>query len=195
MWPALPTSDYYGPSAPRSGHQQTTRLAAPGLADREEGDPNAVPTFTTDRSTGSVPSFSPAGLSTTMPQFFIVAPDASSTSKPPLSDVERRGALLSRPTSTRFEPVALLEGVPPLVPALVHLSVSLAGPGPSGSANPPRRCRGCSRPSSRLRGQAASSFSGLLRQATGGSFHPTRLYGASWRTEKFGECFAVAGYR
>lgn len=33
-------------------------------------------TFTADRSTGSVPSFSPAGLSTTTPQSFIVAPDA-----------------------------------------------------------------------------------------------------------------------
>jgi hypothetical protein len=77
----------------------------------------------------------------------------------------------------------LLEGVPPLVSALVHLSVSLAGPGPSGSAGPSRRCQGCSHPSPRPRGQAASSFSGLLRQATGGSLHPTRSYGASWRTQ------------
>ena len=34
-----------------------------------------VPTFTTDRSTGSAPSFSPAGLSTATPQAFTVAPD------------------------------------------------------------------------------------------------------------------------
>ena len=34
-----------------------------------------VPTFTADRSMGSVPGFSPAGLSTTTPQPFIVAPD------------------------------------------------------------------------------------------------------------------------
>ena len=80
------------------------------------------------------------------------------------------------------QPVALLEGVPPLVPAYVHLSVLLAGPELSGSASSSRRCRGCSRPSSRLRGQAASGFSGLLRQATGGALPPTRSCGASWRT-------------
>ncbi len=74
MWPAFPASDYYGPSAPPSGHQQTTCLAAAGLVGRKEGDPRAVPTFTTDRSTGWVPGFSPAGLSTTTPQTFIVAP-------------------------------------------------------------------------------------------------------------------------
>src|SRR5450756_2203967 len=39
---------------------------------------------------------------------------------------------------------SLLEGVPPLVQTDLHRSVSLAGPGPSGGADPFRRCRGCS---------------------------------------------------
>ena len=96
MWPAFPASDYYGPSAPSPGHQQTTCLAAAGLAGRQVGDPKMVPTFTTDRSTGSVPSFSPAGLSTATPQAFTVAPDTNGAEAAP-SVVEGRGALLSRP--------------------------------------------------------------------------------------------------
>ena len=40
-----------------------------------------------------------------------------------------------------------IEGVRPLVPAYVHLPVLLAGPGPSGSTDPSRRCRGCLPPS------------------------------------------------
>jgi hypothetical protein len=77
MWPAFPASDYYEPSAPPPGHQQTTCLAASSRDGQKGGDPKTVPTFTTDRSTGSVPSFSPAGLSTTTPQSFIVAPDTN----------------------------------------------------------------------------------------------------------------------
>ncbi|HET6921247.1 MAG TPA: hypothetical protein VFI46_17550 [Jiangellaceae bacterium] len=49
---AFPRPDYYGDSAPSSGHQQTACLAAAGLAGRQEGDPTTVPTFTTNRWTG-----------------------------------------------------------------------------------------------------------------------------------------------
>jgi hypothetical protein len=73
MWPALPASDYYEDSAPTCGHQQTACLAAARLADGQEGDHRSVPTFTMNRLTGSVPSFSPAGLSTATPQPFTVA--------------------------------------------------------------------------------------------------------------------------
>src|SRR6266511_3724330 len=61
-----------------------------------------------------------------------------------------------------------LEGVQPLVSALVHLPVLLAGPGPSGSTDPSRRCRGCSHPPLRLQGRAAPSFSEPLRRLEGG---------------------------
>jgi hypothetical protein len=76
----------------------------------------------------------------------------------------------------------MLEGVPPLVHIGLHLSVSLAGHGPSDGADPPRRCRGCSHPPLRPQGWAAPSFRGLLRQTRGGLLHPARMYGASWRT-------------
>jgi hypothetical protein len=41
------------------------------------------------------------------------------------------------------------------------------GPGPSGSADPSRRCRGCSHPPLHFQGRAAPSFTSLLRQAGG----------------------------
>ena len=77
----------------------------------------------------------------------------------------------------------LLRGVTTLVPH-VHLPVSLAGPGPSGSAGPSRRCQGCSHPPRRLPVQAALSFTGLLRQASdGGLSPPSGKHSASWRTK------------
>jgi hypothetical protein len=73
-----------------------------------------------------------------------------------------------QPRSTGFELVVLLKGFTTTVP-LVHLPISLARPAPSGSTDVSRRCRGCSRPSRRPPGQAAPSFTNLLRQASGGA--------------------------
>ena len=75
----------------------------------------------------------------------------------------------ARPVSTRLEPVHL-EGVQPLVPHR-HLSVLLAGPGPSGSADPSRRCQGCSRPPPRLQDQAALSFAACCDRPEAEPFH------------------------
>jgi hypothetical protein len=91
-------------------------------------------------------------------------------------------ALLPGPHPPGWSRCLPLAGVPPLVHCALHLLVLLAGPGPSGGADPPRRCQGCSHPPLRLRGQAALSFSGLLRQTTGGLLPPARSDGASWRT-------------
>ncbi len=54
----------------------------------------------------------------------------------------------------------------------VLLSATLAGPAPSGSTRTSRLCQGCSRPPRRHADQAAPSFSGLLRQATGEGLSP-----------------------
>ena len=88
----------------------------------------------------------------------------------------------ARPRSTRFRTGCTLEGVPPLVQIALHRPVLLAGPESSGGTDPFRRCRGCSHLGLRLQAQAASSFTGLLRQPGGEPFQPTRSYGASWRT-------------
>jgi hypothetical protein len=77
----------------------------------------------------------------------------------------------------------LLAGVPPLVPALIRLSVLLAEPEPSGGTGPSRRCRGCFPPF------LAPPRSGCpqLHQpaATAQRRSPSisaRPHGASWRT-------------
>ena len=67
--------------------------------------------------------------------------------------------------------------------SLVYLPVSLTGPGPSGSAEPARLCRGCSHPSRRPPGRAASSFIPPLRRRNNGrSFTSIRNTRASWRS-------------
>ena len=78
-----------------------------------------------------------------------------------------------------------LEGVPSLVHCSLRRSVLLAAPAPSGSADPSRRCRGCSHPHPQLRDQAAPSFTRPLRQPGGGVSHPARSNSASWRTTGF----------
>ena len=71
------------------------------------------------------------------------------------------------PGSSRYG----LEGLQTPVPRVL-LSVTLAGPAPSGSAGTPRLCQGCSRPPRHLPGQAALSYAALLRQDSGGGLSP-----------------------
>jgi hypothetical protein len=82
-----------------------------------------------------------------------------------------RVARCFQPRSARLELVALLRGVQPLVPH-VRLSVSLAGPGPSGGAGPSRRCQGCFRSPPHPRSRAALSFTGPLRRTGRGVLSP-----------------------
>jgi hypothetical protein len=76
----------------------------------------------------------------------------------------------------------LLKGVQ----ALVHLRYAFPSclPDPVRLVVPARPVvvRAASRPPLCFQDQAALSFIALLRQADGGSFQPTRLHGASWRT-------------
>jgi hypothetical protein len=66
--------------------------------------------------------------------------------QPRSSPPSRRVRAAARPTSTRLEPEGRLRSVLPLV-SLVHLLTPLAGPKPSGSTGPSRRCQGCCPPS------------------------------------------------
>jgi hypothetical protein len=136
----------------------------------------AVPTFTSHRSAGVVPSFSPAASPWVRRRPFPWPPGRRNSTVTGVVRSRYQGGTRTavRPISTRLEPAVSLEGVLPLVHVVLHLPALLAGPEPSGSAGPARRCRGCSRPALRLQGQAASSFSGLLRQTAGGLLLPTR---------------------
>ena len=93
-----------------------------------------------------------------------------------------RVRVATQPRSTRFELAGCLRSLQTLV-SHVHLFVSLAGPRPSGSADPSRRCQGCSHPPLRLQGQAALSFSRVAATAQRRCpFITARSYSASWRT-------------
>jgi hypothetical protein len=75
-----------------------------------------------------------------------------------------------------------LEGVQPLVHSL-RLSISLAGPGPSGSTGPSRRCQGCFPPSPAPPGSGCPQLHQAAATARrGGSLTRPRTHGASWRT-------------
>ena len=142
-----------------------------------------VPTFTLEPLDGVGAQLCPCSIATTTPQAFTVASrSATSTDRRSSPHIFVRVRAATRPRSTRFEPVALLRGVQSLVPH-VHLSVLLAGPGPSGGADPSRRCRGCFRPPRRLPGSGCPQLHQLA--ATGRwrrSFTSSRFKSASWRS-------------
>jgi hypothetical protein len=77
----------------------------------------------------------------------------------------------------------LLRSVQPLV-SHVHLPVSLAGPGPSDSAGPSRRCRGCLPPIPvRLDGVGCPQLHATrCDEPRAVSFHHRTVQSASWRS-------------
>jgi hypothetical protein len=90
----------------------------------------------------------PQRPSTGTPQTFPVATRPGDFTRPgaPAEDLIPPGFATAQPISARLELVGLLEGLYDAGPH-VHLSVSLAGSGPSGSADPSQRCKGCLPPS------------------------------------------------
>ena len=111
------------------------------------GPPGWFPRSLSNRSTGSAPSYAPAASPRLRRRPSPWPPGRrhhTGRGVPRTPAVRVRAA--TQPRSARFELVGLLRGVQPLVPH-VHLSVLLAGPGPSGSAGPSRRCQGCCPPS------------------------------------------------
>ena len=99
MWPAFPSSDYYGPSAPPPGHQQTACLPAAGLAGRQGGGPGGGSHVHHQPVDGGGAQLFPCSLATATPQAFTVASwrqlPCPTRSRPPWLPGER--ALLSGP--------------------------------------------------------------------------------------------------
>ena len=166
MWSAFPASDYYGPSAPPRGHRPTTGLPTTThwVA---EGRSRSGSHVTTSRSTGWASSSSPAASPRVRRRHSSWPPhrlhEPASESLPAIST---HGMRCVRPTSTRWS-WRTLKGVQPLV----HFRFASPSRLPArGRLAVPTRlaCRGCSRPPLRSRGQAAPSFTGLLRQTEGG---------------------------
>ena len=185
LWPAFPTSDYCADSVPSGGHRPTTGLPACAQRCRTGGQPldGSHVHLTTDRR-GWCPAF-PLQPWPRIRRRLSPWPPTGAVGHP-TGDDRRLSRRLIDCCPAQIHQVRAgisLEGVPPLVQIALHRSVLLAGPGSSGSADPSRRCRGCSHPRLRLQAQAAPSFTGLLRQPGGGPFQPTRSCGASWRTQ------------
>jgi hypothetical protein len=119
-----------------------------------------VPTFTVDRSAGSATSFSPDSLATSTPQTFPVASQPTPLADRPSRSPTPRARVhcLLDPHPPGWSPELDLRGFHHWFTTRFALSASLAEPRPSGSTDPSRRCRGCSRPHPRLQDQAAPSF-------------------------------------
>ncbi len=185
MYTAFLCSDYYGSSAPPRQHRPATdlpadRLAARRLRDRQDG--SHVHSRTLRRGRRPAMPLQPrhgyaADFHRGLPTGDITQPKSS---PPDRSQVGARckPAQIHQVSSWRL----LLRGFQPLVPH-VRLSVSLAGPGPSGSTGPSRRCQGCFHPPWRSPDQAALNFA--QPAATGQrrcSFTTARFKSASWRS-------------
>jgi len=177
MWTAFPPSDYYGGSAPPTAFDG--RRACPiRIGGGPAADGSHVHYRPVDRGGAQL---CPCGLATGTPQSFPVASLPAIPTGPRVA-VTSTACTAAQPISARLELVDDLRGFQALV-SRVHLSVSLAGPGPSGSAVPSRRCRSCSRPSRRLPARAAPSFSRPAATGRGRAFQPARFGSASWRRE------------
>ncbi len=94
----------------------------------------------------------------------------------------------------------LLRSVRTLV-SLVHLPVSLAGPRPSDSAGPSRRCRGCLPPiPARPDGVGCPQLAqACCDRLTAVSFHHRTVHSASWRStshdhSSFGRSASSSGF-
>jgi hypothetical protein len=73
VWPAFPTSDYYGGSVPSRGHQLTASLPATGLAGRRGGQPRDGSHVHHAPVDGGGVQLFPGSLATATPQTFTVA--------------------------------------------------------------------------------------------------------------------------
>ena len=173
MWPAFPTSDYYGSSAPSRWHQPATDLPTfdPGRAagrGRRDGSHVHSPTVRRGRRP-AMPLQHRHGYAADLHRGLPVGDITRPRSSPHSRGVRVRAAM--RPRSTRFEPLGLLRSVQPLVPR-VRLSVLLAGPGPSGSTGPSRRCQGCCPPSPSSQGSGCPQLlCARCDERTAVSFH------------------------
>src|SRR6188472_2164429 len=134
MWPAFPTSDYSGGSAPPQGQQPTASLPA------NRGQPQDGSHVHRRPIDGGGAQLFPCCLATSTPQTFLMASAPTTKyrrrSRPP--DPGRRAPLLG-PHPPALSRCRALGGSATGSLSL-HLPVSLAEPEPSGSADPSRRC-------------------------------------------------------
>jgi hypothetical protein len=149
MHRAFPGSDYYGGSVPLRYCRQTTCLPAPEPNGPNGGThPSGSHVHPGIDRQGRCPAM-PLRPSTSTPQTFLVATQTGAIIRPRSpGGGHLRPRVTPRPSPHPPDSswCVRLRGFMTLVPH-VHLSVLLAGPEPSGSTSPSRRCQGCLPPS------------------------------------------------
>jgi len=170
MWPASrPRSTTATP--PRLAVQSTVDLSQPPSRLPDAGSRHqAVPVFTAARSTEEEPGSAPAASPRLRRRPSAWPPR---TRVPPAQEVPHpAGKCAPLPAHIHQVRAGLaLRGVTTPVPRVL-LSITLAGPTPSGGPDAPRLCQGCSHPPRHLPAQAAPSFSGPLRRPAGAGLSP-----------------------
>ena len=173
MWTAFPSPDYYGPSAPLRSHQPTAGLPVFVLAARRGGQPRSG-SHVHHVPVGRVGAqLCRCGLATATPQTFAVASDAGINSR-------RRSRLLVNGVDAHHCPARIhqvgagstLERVQPLVHSRCAFLPCLTDPDRLAVPARPVVVRAASRPPLHLQGQAALSFTGLLRQPGAAGLSP-----------------------
>src|ERR1017187_4641487 len=160
MYAAFPRSEYYGGSAPPAPSAGVAPIRArPSWQEGGRGthaDGSHVHCRPVD---GLGTRLCPCGIASGY--FAVIRPGLRERPCRPIPEFPARHEEQVRTaTPARIHRVRAghkSRGVTQPVPR-VYLSVSLTAPGPSGSAEPARLCRGCSRPPRRPPDQASSSF-------------------------------------
>lgn len=185
-----PASDYYGGSAPPRPDRSTVDPAqAAALEARGRGEGRDGSRVHCDSLDEGGARLCPCGIATTTPQHVTVASgrtthgSARSSPTPLTHQGSRRVGYAPLPALIRqVRAGSVLRDFETPVPRVL-LSITLAGPAPSGSASTPRRCQDCSRPPRHLPDQAVLSFTALLRQGRWRwSLTSARIVSASRRT-------------
>jgi hypothetical protein len=186
MWPALPTAEYYGDSATPGRRQPTADLPAAVLAARREGrHPDASHVHCVPVGRGGAQLF-PGSLATGTPQAF---PVASLVAKVVTFGVAAtvilsgaRRALLTGPHPPGSSRLCRLRGFHHWFTTRCTVLPCLPDPGRLAVPTRPVVVRAAPTLPGASQAGLPSASAGLLRQPSGGSFHPTRSHSASWRT-------------
>ena len=146
----------------------------------------AHPTFTAHRSARSAPSYTPAASPRLRRRLSARPPHRLLEPAPELTRLLESGHALHPGPYPPDWSRRHRYGASPADSLALRLLTLLAGPGPSGSTSPSRRCRGCSRPPRRSPDQAASSFTRPLRRPGGGALPSPHEYTAPRGARKVG---------
>jgi hypothetical protein len=176
MWPALPTSDYYGSSATPRRQRRTVRLPRTRGSGGHRRDASHVPHQPVGRAGAQLYPGDIAARYRNTPRG-LARPNRQRANETVPS--EHRDRASQQPIAASFGAAVQYRGFNHWFGFPTPFCLATA-PGPLAAD----RCsivRGRSHPPPHLRHQAAPQLHPTVTAAEGEVFHPTRSYGASWR--------------